>query len=100
MTNLAKNRFSKFCAKFAIFIKLAFFKCRFAIPFVLKIPLWRIFAIFAIFVRIATLKGALCHLSRIFADFGEFLAIFVKLAIMVKIATLDGAPLPYHLTSS
>ena len=33
MTNLAKNRFSEFCAKFAIFIKIAFFKGRFSIPF-------------------------------------------------------------------
>ena len=49
------------------------FSSKLPFSFVLKIILWRIFAIFAI---------------------------FVKLAIIVKIATLDGAPLPYHLTCS
>ena len=43
------------------------------LTYYLKIILWPIFAIFTI---------------------------FVKLAIIVKIATLDGAPLPYHLTCS
>ena len=64
---ICKKSHKQIFAKFAIFVKIALLKGTFAISFVLKIILWRIFAIFAIFV---------------------------------KISTLDGAPLPYHLTCS
>ena len=67
---ICKKSHKRIFAKFAIFVKIAFSKGPFAISFALKTILWRIFAI------------------------------FVKLAIIVKIATLDGAPLPYHLTCS
>ena len=49
-------------------------------------------------------QGHLCHLicleNYTLANFCHIRHIFVKLAIIVKIATLDGAPLPYHLTCS
>ena len=70
---ICKKSHKRIFAKFAIFVKIDFFQGTFAISFVLKIILCRILPIFAI---------------------------FVKLAIIVKIATLDGTPLPYHLTCS
>ena len=49
-------------------------------------------------------QGHLCHLicleNYTLANFCHIRHIFVELAIIVKTATLDGAPLPYHLTCS
>ena len=49
-------------------------------------------------------QGHLCHLicleNYTLANFYHIRHIFVELAIIVKTATLDGAPLPYHLTCS
>ena len=49
-------------------------------------------------------QGHLCHLicleNYTLANFCHIRHIFVEVAIIVKTATLDGAPLPYHLTCS